>query len=158
MSVFDHSISKYPITRRLRSRRRLARNLSRRHPGFTVLFQVRAGVHHALRAQENSRQVRDLARADLAHPIAPLLFSSEVQDRAAPGLGVELEETPGTQARFPQDVMHVVLEPGLSCERGREPLVKLRARQGRQDRVARALKAVPRDEVPELPEILLLPI
>src|SRR6185295_628493 len=64
----------------------------------------------------------------------------------------------GPQARLPEDVVHVVLEPGLPGERGRELLVQLRPGQRRQDGVAGALEAVPRDEGPELLEIFLAPV
>src|SRR6185295_10299194 len=54
--------------------------------------------------------------------------------------------------------MHVVLEPGLSVENRREALKQVRPRERREDRVARALEAVLRHEVPELPEPGLVPV
>src|ERR1700693_1793583 len=113
-----------------------------------MLFQVSPGAHHALRAQEAAGQVRDLTRANLPGPVAPFLFALKVQDRSAPRLRVQLEEPFGAQARLPQDVMHVVLEPGLPREQGGELLVQLRSRQGRQGRVAGALEDAPTESGP----------
>src|SRR6202022_1724173 len=86
------------------------------------------------------------------------LLAARVQDGAAPGLRVQLEEAFRAEARLPQNVVHVVLEPRLPLEDRRKLLEQLRSREGRQDRVPRPLETVFRDEVPELPEMFLRPV
>src|SRR5215471_21743262 len=104
-----------------------ARKLPQRTPRRLVLGEIRLRLHHPLRPREDAGQIRNLRRADLPHPVEPAFLSGGVQDRAAPGLGVELEETLRAQPRLVEEMVHVVLEPRLPLENRRELLEKVRA-------------------------------
>ena len=57
-----------------------------------MLLEVGVRAHHALGPQQHPRQKRQVAQPHLPRPVAPRLAAAQIQDRAPPGLAVQLEE------------------------------------------------------------------
>src|SRR5438093_5473936 len=118
-----------------------------------MLREVRVRPHHALRSEQHPCEERHIGQSNLSRPIAPGLVSAEIQDRAAPRFAIELEESPGAEPRFPENVMHIVLSPPDRAQ-PRLRLLEIRgSRQGRENREAGSTEIVLLDEIPQSFEV-----
>ncbi|MGD0509008.1 MAG: hypothetical protein ABSA27_14490 [Terriglobales bacterium] len=97
----------------------------------------------------------DVAQIDVPSPLPPLLPPGGVEHGALPCLAVKFKKTLDGQARFPKQVMQIVLVPVQNLELRLTLLEVKRARQRREDGKTHPVEFVGFDEVPQLGEVFL---
>ena len=99
--------------------------------GNTELRQVSLRIHQLLGAGKDPRHTADVAQIDVADPLPPLLAAGGVEYSAPPSLAVEFKEALDRQARFPEQVVQIILVPVQNFELRLALLEVIGARQRR---------------------------